>query len=143
MPRKLQQPQIQQTKFQQTLIWMKSKPIYTLIIVLFIVSLSLLASILIKSPPKEPVIEVTQPTVTVNPLSTLEAQIEKQNVLIQKLEAQNSNLENNLKLLEKRLQAHTDVMKRICEYIVIITVDKKIIPRQCTLEYKWLREEGQ
>ena len=81
--------------------------------------------------------------VTVNPLGTLEAQIEKQNVLIQKLETQNNNLENNLKLLEKRLQANTDVLKRFCEYIVVITVDKKIIPRQCLVDYKWIKEEGQ
>lgn len=142
MPRKVQ-PQVQHTKMQQILLWMKTKPIHTLIILLFIVSLFLLTNILLKSPSKEPVIEVTQPTVTVNPLDTIEAQIEKQNVLIQKLEAQNSNLENNIKLLEKRLQANTDVLKRFCEYIVIITVDKKIIPRQCLLDYKWLKEEGQ
>ena len=142
MPRKVQ-PQVQYTKMQQILLWMKTKPIHTLIILLFIISLFLLTNILLKSPSKEPVIEVTQPTVTVNPLDTIEAQIEKQNVLIQKLEAQNSNLENNIKLLEKRLQANTDVLKRFCEYIVIITVDKKIIPRQCLLDYKWLKEEGQ
>jgi hypothetical protein len=142
MPRKAQ-PQLQYTKVQQVLLWMKSKPIHTLIIILFIISLFLLTNILTKSPPKEPIIETPQQIVTVNPLGTLEAQIEKQNVLIQKLETQNNNLENNLKLLEKRLQAHTDVMKRICEYIVIITVDKKIIPRQCLLEYKWSKEEGQ
>ena len=142
MPRKVQ-PQAQHTKMQQILLWMKTKPIHTLIILLFIISLFLLTNILLKSPSKEPVIEVTQPTVTVNPLDTIEAQIEKQNVLIQKLEAQNSNLENNIKLLEKRLQANTDVLKRFCEYIVIITVDKKIIPRQCLLDYKWLKEEGQ
>lgn len=142
MPRKVQ-PQVQHTKMQQILLWMKTKPIHTLIILLFIISLFLLTNILLKSPSKEPVIEVTQPTVTVNPLDTIEAQIEKQNVLIQKLEVQNSNLENNIKLLEKRLQANTDVLKRFCEYIVIITVDKKIIPRQCLLDYKWLKEEGQ
>lgn len=142
MPRKVQ-PQVQYTKMQQILLWMKTKPIHTLIILLFIISLFLLTNILLKSPSKEPVIEVTQPTVTVNPLDTIEAHIEKQNVLIQKLEAQNSNLENNIKLLEKRLQANTDVLKRFCEYIVIITVDKKIIPRQCLLDYKWLKEEGQ
>jgi hypothetical protein len=143
MPRKLQQTKVELSRFQEILLWMKSKPIYTLIIILFIISLFLLTNILTKSPPKEPITETPQQIVTVNPLSTLEAQIEKQNVLIQKLEIQNSNLENNLKLLEKRLQAHTDVMKRICEYIVIITVDKKIIPRQCLLEYKWSKEEGQ
>ena len=142
MPRKAQ-PQLQYTKFQQVLLWMKSKPIYTLIIILFIISLFLLTNILTKSPPKEPIIETPHQIVTVNPLGTLEAQIEKQNVLIQKLETQNNNLENNLKLLEKRLQANTEVMKRICEYIVIITIDKKLVPRQCLIEYKWSKEEGQ
>lgn len=143
MPRRLQQPKVELSRFQETVLWMKSKPIYTLIIILFIISLFLLTNILTKSPPKEPITETPQQIVTVNPISTLEAQIEKQNVLIQKLETQNSNLENNLKLLEKRLQAHTDVMKRICEYIVIITIDKKLVPRQCLIEYKWSKEEGQ
>lgn len=143
MPRRLQQPKVELSRFQETVLWMKSKPIYTLIIILFIISLFLLTNILTKSPPKEPITETPQQIVTVNPISTLEAQIEKQNVLIQKLETQNNNLENNLKLLEKRLQAHTDVMKRICEYIVIITIDKKLVPRQCLIEYKWSKEEGQ
>jgi quinol-cytochrome oxidoreductase complex cytochrome b subunit len=58
MPRKAQ-PQLQYTKFQQVLLWMKSKPIYTLIIILFIISLFLLTNILTKSPPKEPITETT------------------------------------------------------------------------------------
>lgn len=142
MPRKVQ-PQIQLTKIQQILLWIRTKPIYTLIIILFIISLFLLSNILRKTEQKEPTPLLPQPIVSVNSLSAIETQIEKQNLLIQKLETQNTVLENNIKLLEKRLQAHTDVMKRICEYIVIITIDKKIVPRQCLIEYKWSKEEGQ
>lgn len=143
MPRKIQQPQIKHNKLQLVLLWMQSKPIYTFIIILGIVSLFLLLHIILKTPPKESIAEVSQQIVTVNPINILETQIEKQRVIIEKLEVQNNNLENNIKLLEKRLQANTDVLKRFCEYIVIITVDKKIIPRQCLLEYKWVKEEGQ
>jgi len=31
-------------------------------------------------------------------------------------------------------------MKRICEYIWVITIDKKIAPRQCYPEYNWSKE---
>jgi len=44
--------------------------------------------------------------------------------------------------LERRLQAHTEAFKRICEYVMVITIDKKLVPRQCLPEYKWSREEG-
>ena len=142
MPRKIQQ-RVELTRYQQILLWIKSKPLYTFIIILSLISLILILNLSTKSPPKEPVLEPPQQVVTINPLSSIESQIEKQNLLIQKLETQNTVLENNIKLLEKRLQAHTDVMKRICEYIVIITIDKKLVPRQCLIEYKWTKEEGQ
>lgn len=44
--------------------------------------------------------------------------------------------------LERRLQAHTEAFKRLCEYVLVITIDKKLVPRQCLPEYKWSREEG-
>lgn len=143
MPRKLQQPQIKLSKTQEIILWMKSKPIYTTILMLFFIAIILLAIAFTKSLPKEPVIETPTKNVTETQFNALIEQLEKQNSKIEKLQAQNNNLENNLKLVEKRLQANTDVLKRFCEYIVVITVDKKIIPRQCLSDYKWLKEEGQ
>ena len=143
MPRKLQQPQIQLSNTQKIILWLRLKPIYTTILILCFVAVFLLVILSTKSSPKETITESIPKNVTVNELNVLIEQLEKQNISIQKLEAQNSSLENNIKLLEKRLQANTDVLKRFCEYIVVITVDKKIIPRQCLVDYKWIKEEGQ
>ena len=90
--------------------------------------------------PSAPQIDVESITKRID---LLEKQEEKQLIVIKKLEADNETLSNNQKQLEKRLQAHTEIIKRMCEYVVIITVDKKIIPRQCLPDYSWRREEGQ
>lgn len=42
--------------------------------------------------------------------------------------------------LEKKLQTQLEFNKRLCEYIVVITVDKKILPRQCLSGYNWFKE---
>ena len=44
--------------------------------------------------------------------------------------------------LERRIQSHTEAFKRLCEYVMVITIDKKLVPRQCLPEYRWSREEG-
>jgi len=79
-------------------------------------------------------------------IDSLEKQIEQQSAIIKilenKIEQQNENLTNVNRPVEKRIQAQTEVLKRLCEYIVVITVDKKIIPRQCLPEYRWNREDG-
>lgn len=79
-------------------------------------------------------------------IDSLEKQIEQQSAIIKilenKIEQQNETLANINRPLEKRIQAQTEVLKRLCEYIVVITVDKKIIPRQCLPEYRWNREDG-
>lgn len=143
MPRKPQTPPVEPSLGQKALLWVKTKPIHTTIVLLFGLAIVLTIIAIYKTPNKEPVVEPPQQIITVNPTNALEIQLEKQSVLIQKLETENDNLESNLKSLEKRLQAHTDIIKRMCEYIIVITVDKKIIPRQCLPEYKWTKEEGQ
>lgn len=79
----------------------------------------------------------------------LDKQIADQNLIIEQhaknLQQYQINLETLTaanKILEKRLQAHVEVMKRICEYIGVITVDKKIVPRQCLHDYSWRKEEN-
>lgn len=142
MPRKPQTLPVEYSVGQKAILWIKTKPVHSIITLLFGIAIVLAIIAIYKTPTKEPVVEPPQQITTVNPTNALEIQLEKQSVLIQKLETENNNLENNLKLLEKRLQAHTDIMKRMCEYIIVITVDKKIIPRQCLPEYKWSREEN-
>lgn len=75
-------------------------------------------------------------------IDKLEKQLEKQEQTIKKLESNLDLAANNYKILEKKSQSHTEAFKRICEYIMVITVDKKIIPRQCLPEYRWIKEEG-
>jgi len=79
----------------------------------------------------------------------LDKQIADQNLIIEQHAKNLQQYETNLetltaanKVLEKRLQAHVEVMKRICEYIGVITVDKKIVPRQCLHDYSWRKEEN-
>ena len=119
-------------------------------IVAFVSSLSILLTLQVqkyKSEPKQKEIPQTVSQIDIDSLQKrldlLEKQEEKQLLVIKKLETDHDSLANSQKQLEKRLQAHTEIIKRICEYVVIITVDKKIIPRQCLPDYAWRREEGQ
>lgn len=142
MPRKPQPPPIKLTKTQELVAWMQSKPIYTVTLILFFIAVLLFIAASTKSLPKETIVENIPKNVTVNELNVVIEQLDKQRILIEKLQAQNNNLENTVKVLDKRIQANTDVLKRFCEYIIVITVDKKIIPRQCLPDYKWVKEEG-
>ena len=83
-------------------------------------------------------------------IESLEKQIQDQNRLLEKqaitikwFENNHEGLMTNSKIYERRLQAHTEFLKRTCEYINVITVDKKILPRQCLPEYNWRREDGE
>ena len=143
MPRKPQPPPIKLTKTQELVAWMQSKPIYTATLILFVIAVLLFIAASTKSSPKETIVENIPKNVTVNELNVVIEQLDKQRILIEKLQAQNNNLENTVKVLDKRIQANTDVLKRFCEYIIVITVDKKIIPRQCLPDYKWVKEEAQ
>ena len=92
----------------------------------------------IKEEPKP----VVQEKVNLLPLEEkikhLETTISKTNERIETAQVQ-----DQIRRLERRLQAQLEYNKRLCEYIMVITVDKKIVPRQCLPEYRWQREEGQ
>lgn len=89
---------------------------------------------------------VAEPKVDIEPLTKrieqLEQALERQTKANQVLAAQHDQQERVNQRLERRLQAHTEAFKRLCEYVMVITVDKKIVPRQCLPEYRWSREEG-
>jgi len=105
----------------------------------------ILAKLLTNKPLTEAVVNKSIPDnsdIVLTKIERLEKQIEKQEFLIKRLESSMDAAAANDKQLEKKLQAHTEAFKRLCEYIVVITVDKKIIPRQCLPEYKWAKEEG-
>jgi hypothetical protein len=97
------------------------------------------------SPPPPPVI-VAEPKIDLEPLTKrieqLEQALERQTKANQLLTAQHDQQERVNQKLERRLQSHTETFKRICEYIMVITIDKKLVPRQCLPEYRWSREEG-
>ena len=85
-----------------------------------------------------------------NRINSLEKQIIDQNRLLEKqaisiklFENTHDGLMTNSRINERRLQAHTEFLKRTCEYFNVITVDKKILPRQCLPEYNWRREDGE
>lgn len=86
------------------------------------------------------------PTVDLEPLKQridqLERDLAQQSQTKRNLDAAFEQQDRINQRLERRLQAHTEAFKRLCEYVMVITIDKKIVPRQCLPEYKWSREEG-
>ena len=86
------------------------------------------------------------PTVDLDPLNKRLAALEQElanHVLVTKtLKSEYDSLLVSNQKLERRTQSHLEAIKRMCEYIVVITVDKKIIPRQCLPEYRWSTTEG-
>lgn len=128
------------------LTWVRSLHRYLILIIYITIVCMLVFLILTKhNIDKEPVIS---PQNTANKedflkrIELLERQIEQQKNEIKQQNIVNETYTNNIKQLERRLQAHTELLKRNCEYIMVITVDKKIVPRQCLPEYNWRREEG-
>lgn len=94
-------------------------------------------------PPPPPPVVATVDLAPINKrISDLEQELATQTVTIKNLKLENDSTHSLNQRLERRLQAHTEAFKRLCEYVVVITVDKKIIPRQCLPEYKWIKEEG-
>lgn len=75
-------------------------------------------------------------------LDALEKHIENQAAI---LKTQESNHEQLIKVdrqLDKRLQFQTETLKRMCEYIWVITIEKKLVPRQCYPDFNWRREDA-
>ena len=104
-----------------------------------------------QTPAPAPVAQVTAPVpaapiVDLEPLKQridqLERDLAQQAQTKRNLDAVIEQHERANQRLERRLQAHTEAFKRICEYVMVITIDKKLVPRQCLPEYKWSREEG-
>lgn len=101
------------------------------------------------APQPVPVVTVAQPAPAPQPDPALTAAVARIDALEQQLQrqasaakAQEDAAAANQQRLERRLQAHTEAFKRMCEYILVITIDKKLVPRQCLPEYRWSREEG-
>jgi septal ring factor EnvC (AmiA/AmiB activator) len=126
---------------------------FYLTIVYFTVLILLVAGIVRKqnpAPAPEPTqsqpMVIAEPKVDIEPLTKrieqLERELEKQAKANQTLAAQHDQQERANQRLERRTQSHLEAIKRMCEYIVVITVDKKIIPRQCLPEYRWSTTEG-
>jgi len=74
-------------------------------------------------------------------IDALEKRIEDQQKVISWYDTYNQSSQNNFKRLDKNQQTQIETLKRMCEYIWVITIDKKIVPRQCYPEYNWRREE--
>ena len=125
---------------------------FYLAIVYFTVLILLIVGIVRKQNPAPvpvaapPQTVIAEPKVDIEPLTKriehLEQALERQTKANQSLAAQHDQQERVNQRLERRLQAHTEAFKRLCEYVMVITVDKKIVPRQCLPEYRWSREEG-
>ena len=94
----------------------------------------------------QPVAAAPAPTVDLEPLQrrieSLENDLQREVQARKLLEAHQDILEKTNQRLDRRLQSHTEAFKRICEYVMVITIDKKLVPRQCLPEYRWSREEG-
>jgi len=142
------------TNFDLFATWLRNTWRTGLIIVYFLVVL-IVSTILIydryRAVPEVPV--AATPAVTVVPepridltpvedkLKQLETAVAKTNERVDKSDT--AQIQEQIRRLERRLQAQLEYNKRLCEYIMVITVDKKIVPRQCLPEYRWQREEGQ
>ena len=113
-----------------------------LISVLSVASTLLVQKLLLTKPTESPVSANVDTSMTGNKIIVLEQELEKQILITKKLESSNDDLLNNLKIANKRIQFHNEILKRMCEYIIVITVDKKIIPRQCLSDYNWRKEEN-
>jgi len=73
-------------------------------------------------------------------IEVLQQDIKNLTIIVKQLEVKNEELAKSNTVLEKRQQTQTEFAKRVCEYIVVITVDKKILPRQCLADYNWTKE---
>ena len=90
-----------------------------------------------------PVVQMVQENLDNKRLENLEEEHLKLVNQVKQLQTKNeelSTINQQYKQLEKKNQVTQEYMKRICEYILVITVDKKIIPRHCLPEHNWNNE---
>jgi len=70
-------------------------------------------------------------------IESLEVETKTLAIVVKQQQAKNEELLTKNTQLEKKQQSQLEFAKRLCEYINVITVHKKIMPRQCLPEYKW------
>lgn len=134
--------------------WVRFNLINSIIITLVLVALILYLSIVIRSDSEKQTIpesntnvikqvhtEENNSTILLKRIEALEKQVEDQQKVISWYDTYNQTSQTNFKKLDKNQQIQIETLKRICEYIWVITIDKKIVPRQCYSDYNWRREE--
>jgi len=111
--------------------------------VVFVLNVSYLVHVYrMQQPKQEPIVQVTiEDDKLLLRVEALEKRLEDQQKVISWYDTYNQTSQTNFKRLDKNQQNQTEVLKRMCEYIWVITIDKKIIPRQCYPDYNWRREE--
>ena len=94
-----------------------------------------------RQPKPEPKIEVVSPpAVAPKDFEELKLEQQRQEQELKRLAKQIEEQAAMDKKIERKQDNNLQVMKRICEYIWVITIDKKIAPRQCYPEYNWSKE---
>ena len=94
-----------------------------------------------RQPKPEPKVEVAAPpAVAPKDFEELKAEQQRQEQELKRLAKQIEEQAAIDKKIERKQENNVQVMKRICEYIWVITIDKKIVPRQCYPEYNWNKE---
>ena len=109
---------------------------------LFVINVSYLIHLYKIQEPVQPTpVIAVQDNELVKRVEALEKRVEDQQKVIAWYDTYNQTSQTNFKRLDKNQQIQVETLKRMCEYIWVITIDKKIVPRQCYPEYNWRREE--
>jgi len=109
---------------------------------LFVINVSYLVHLYKLREPAQPApVIAVQDNDLIKRVEALEKQIQDQQKVIAWYDTYNQTSQTNFKRLDKNQQIQVETLKRMCEYIWVITIDKKIVPRQCYPEYNWRREE--
>lgn len=124
----------------QILTFLKSRTLLIARISYVVFSLALIGYLIIdrqrvKEPP--PVVQVVTEDPNLKKFEKIDSELKAQLQLIKQLETKKEEIIATNKVLEKRLQGQLEFNKRLCEYIIVITVDKKIVPRQCLPDFVW------
>lgn len=93
-----------------------------------------------QSKPEPKVEVVSPPAVAPKDFEELKLEQQRQEQELKRLAKQIEEQAAMDKKIERKQDNNLQVMKRICEYIWVITIDKKIAPRQCYPEYNWSKE---
>lgn len=124
----------------QILTFLKSRTLLIARISYVVLSLAVIGYLVIdrqrvKEPP--PVVQVVTEDPNLKKFEKIENDLRSQQISIKELETKKEEVIATNKVLEKRLQGQLEFNKRLCEYIIVITVDKKIVPRQCLPDFVW------